>query len=316
MQAEPNAPESPRPRAASGTTIRLGASTRAAMGIVLLTLLAPSTPARAQAGSETTADAPEASTSDDLELGEDRRRRLDERTAYTLDGGQLKLGLLAIDYGITDFLTVGTDPPAWAARAVLPTLIPNAHVKVAVMDRRALTLSLRAAGYFVDLQGADGAGGTLVAVPLSVFASAPLAPRWVLHGEATYLFAEASGTGNLDNADLDGAIATRQVQLGGMLEYRLTRVVSLTATGRYQVYSGRLALDGTSEIDPFTSARFEAQLEPRVPHPWQALGGAAFIWSRVRLVVGLGYGHYFLPGIGVAIPSRSIVPDFSLAVVL
>jgi hypothetical protein len=36
----------------------------------------------------------------------------------------------------------------------------------------------------------------------------------------------------------------------------------------------------------------------------------------VRLQVGVGYGHFFIPGIGLALSDRIIVPDLSLSVVL
>src|SRR6185295_4008968 len=56
--------------------------------------------------------------------------RIDERTALTLGAHKLELGILSFRYGITDWLVVGTDPPAWAIRGVAPVLVPNLHVKV------------------------------------------------------------------------------------------------------------------------------------------------------------------------------------------
>jgi hypothetical protein len=287
-------------------------------GLALLCALAAlPRAAEAQAPSELGADAPPAPLPGaEPEREVQRRPRLEQRTAYTVAGGQLELGLLTADYGITDRLAVGIDPPAWAARAVLPIWVPNAHVEWTALRRAGLALSLAAGGYFADLQGGEDAGGTLVVIPVSVFASGRLAPRWWLHGEATYLFADASGTGDLNNADLEGSVSTRAGQLGAMLEYQLTRVVSLTAVGRYQVYSGRLVFAGTTAIDDYTTADVEGQLEPRVQHPWQAIAGAAFLWPRVRLQVGVGYGHLFIPGIALALSDRFIVPDLSLSVVL
>lgn len=247
----------------------------------------------------------------------DEPPRLDERTAHTVGGQQLKLGLLAIEYGITDRVAVGIDPPAWAARAVLPILIPNLHAEVVPIRGDAFALSARVAGYFADLKTEDSASGSLVAVPLSLFASGRLAPRWWLHGEATYLFARAFGSGgDLDNADLNGAVATRAAQLGAMLEYRLTRVVSLTALGRYQVYAGKLVFSGSSELDPYTTAQVDGELTSTNEHPWQAVGGVALLWPAVRIVLGAGYGNYFIPGFTIAIPDRGIVPDLSISVIL
>lgn len=245
----------------------------------------------------------------------DERPRLDERTAYAVGGGHLKLGLLSMEYGVLDRLAVGIDPPAWAARAVLPIWIPNLHAEVGVIRSPAFALSVRLAGYFADI-GNDAAPGKLVAVPVSAFASTELARHWWLHGEATYLFADASGAGDLDDAEVNGAVTARSAQLAAMLELQLSRVVSLTALGRYQVYSGPLVFDGTTQPDAYTTVQVEGELMPRTEHPWQVIPGVAFLWTNVRLVVGIGYGNYFVPGIGLALPDRSIVPDLSLSVVL
>jgi hypothetical protein len=241
--------------------------------------------------------------------------RLDERTALLLGARKLKVGALAFDYGITDRITVGTDPPAWAARAFLPILVPNLHVKVAIVERERVWLSVRAAGYWAKLTESGAADADLLAVPLSLFASFAVAPKIWLHGEGTFLLAEAFGGGDVGRTDVSGAAATRAVQGGAMIEYRLSRVVALLVRGRYQFYVGPLAFEGSSQPDGFTAVDLEGRLEPRVRHPWSAVAGVALMWRHVRLLVGAGYGYYFVPGIEIAIPGRRFVPDASLAVV-
>lgn len=245
----------------------------------------------------------------------DERPRLDEHTAFSIGGGDLKLGLLSIEYGVLDRLAIGIDPPAWAARAVLPIWVPNLHAEVGIIQDRTLALSLKVGGYFADI-GTDDAPGTLLAVPVSVFASTELAARWWLHGEGTYLFADASGTGDFDDAELNGAVTARSAQLAAMLELQLGRVVSLTLLGRYQFYTGPLLFEGTTRPDPFTSVRLEGEMAPLAEHPWQVIPGVGFSWTHVRLTVGVGYGNFFIPGIAIAMPDRTVVPDLSFAVVL
>jgi len=111
-------------------------------------------------------------------------------------------------------------------------------------------------------------------------------------------------------------VASRAVQLGAMLEYRMTRVVSLIAVGRYQPHVGPLVFEGSGEVDPYTTVQVDAELAPRVEHPWQAMAGVAFLWRYVRLGVGVGYGNYFAPGLSIAAPDVGFVPDLSFAVVL
>jgi hypothetical protein len=242
--------------------------------------------------------------------------RLDERTAYLLDANTLKLGILAFDYGITDRLTIGTDPPFWAARAAIPIIVPNLHVKELIYAHHPVTVSVRVSGYFADLKTDDNANGALVAFPLSLFASFRLQERIWLHTEGAYVYARAFGAGDLQQVHFGGAVATQAVQLGGMLELRVTRIFSLTATGRYQVYTADLAFQGSGNVDPYTTANVDGRAVPAVAHPWEAIGGIAVLWKHFHLILGAGYGYYFLPGLDLAYPKKTIIPDASLSVIL
>jgi hypothetical protein len=243
--------------------------------------------------------------------------RLDERTALMLGARRLKLGILAFEYGITNRMTIGTDPPVWAARAFLPVLVPNLHFKYQFYGKDGLALMGSIAGYYASLSKLDTAASALFTFPLSLFASVRLAPRVWLHGEGTYVFARATGAGDVDRADFRGAVSTRAGQAGAMLEWRLTKIFSLTATGRYQFYAADLAFrGGGTSVDEFTTVDVQGQLTPRVKHPWQAVGGIAVLWRHFHLIAGAGYGYYFIPGLDIAVPTRTVIPDVSLSVVL
>jgi hypothetical protein len=249
-------------------------------------------------------------------LEDDDLPRLDERTARTVGAGTLKLGILAFDYGIIDRLSIGTDPPAWAARAFVSVLIPNLHLKAVVFQRKPVQFAVNVAAYYGQLSSEGSAKGHLWVVPMSLFGSFRLHDRWFLHGEGTYIFANASGAGDLNNADLNGNVATRAFQLGAMLEYRIREHIALTATGRYQAYVGPLAFEGTAQLDPYTSVTLNGQAVARVQHPWSAIAGVAFLWTRVHLSLGVGYGYYFIPGMDIAYPKQTVIPDASLAILL
>ena len=55
-------------------------------------------------------------------------------------------------------------------------------------------------------------------------------------------------------------------------------------------------------------------LTPRTSHPWEIIPGVAFLWTRVRLSAGVGYGNYFVPNIDIARDVKSIVPEVNFAV--
>ena len=238
-----------------------------------------------------------------------------ERTAYMVGRHSLQLGILAFEYGIMQQLSVGTEPPAWLLRTVISVLVPNLHLKYQILDRDPVAVAVQAAGYYASLSR-DDISGNLFVVPLSLFVSVKVHPRITLHAEGTYVYARVTGTGDVTEASLDGASAGSAGQVGLMLQYRLTRIFSLTATGRYQFWVSDLPLSGSSMIDPYTTATLSGQFVPGVQHPWEAIGGIAVLWHYVHLTLGAGYGYYFVPGLDIANTKKTVVPDANIAVVL
>jgi hypothetical protein len=241
--------------------------------------------------------------------------QLDERTAYMVGRHRLKLGILAFEWGILQQLSLGTEPPAWALRAITSVLVPNLHLKYQILDRDPVAVAVQAAGYYADISR-SGFSGHLVDIPLSLYVSVKVHPRITLHAEGAWVFARVFGTGDLTQAQLDGATVVRAGQLGLMAQYQVNHFFSLTATGRYQVYMADLPLSGSAMTDPYTTATLNGQYVPPFKHPWEAIGGVAFLWEHFRLTVGAGYGYYFVPGLDIANTRKTFVPDASLAVVL
>jgi hypothetical protein len=301
------------------------------LALVLATAaLVGASPARAQTATETTTSTTtttEAGTTTTVETtthgpptavapGAEEIPKLDERTAFMVGKGTLKLGILAFEYGILKQISVGTDPPAWAARAVMKVWVPNAHLKYQILDRDPVWLALMGAFYYARLDSQQNVDGQLIDVPLSLFATVKVHPRVHLHGEAAYIFARLAGTGDLSKAQFNGGAPLRAGQLGLMAQFRISRIVSLTATGRYQAYVADIPFEGTSTSDPYTTATVRGQLSPGVRHPWEVIGGVAVLWKHFHLIAGGGYGYYFIPGLDIPNTSRTFVPDLSLSVVL
>ncbi len=242
--------------------------------------------------------------------------KLPVRTAYTVGANTLYLGILSFDYGLSDHLDIGIDPPEWATRAFIPVLVPNLHLKETVFDQGPLTVSVRVAGYWGILQTTDNnQSASLIVAPVSLYASYRLLDRLWLHAEGSYVYAHAFGSGDFNQFHFGGAVGTQAIQAGGMLEWRLVRWFSLTGTGRYQIYSADLAFNASGNIDPYTSATVDGRAVAAVAHPWQVIGGVAFLFRHFHLSLGVGYGYYYLPGVNLAYPVRTFVPDGELAVV-
>jgi len=149
--------------------------------------------------------------------------------------------------------------------------------------------------------------------PLSAFASYQIQPQVWLHGEATYNMVFASGSGDLRKTTLGATAAAQSVQLGLMGEYRIRPDIAITLRGRLQVFTSKLAASGSSNPDAFTSINVDARLTPH-SYPWEIVPGVSFLWTRVRLSAGVGYGNYFVPNMDIARGTKSIVPEANFAV--
>jgi hypothetical protein len=242
--------------------------------------------------------------------------KLDERTAFMVGRNTLKLGILAFEFGILQQLSVGSDPPAWAVRAVAKVWVPNAHLKYQIVNRDPIWLALLGAFYYARLDSTNDVNGHLIDVPISLFATVKVHPRIHLHAEGAYVFARVAGSGDLTKAQWNGSAPLRAGQAGLMAQFRISRIVSLTATGRYQFYVADIPFEGSGSLDPYTSATVRGQLSPGVRHPWEVIGGVAVLWKHFHMIVGGGYGYYFLPGLDIPNSTRTFVPDVSLSVVL
>jgi hypothetical protein len=241
--------------------------------------------------------------------------RLDEGTAYMVGRHKLKLGLLAFEYGIIQKLSIGTDPPAWAVRAIARVWVPNLHVKYQFYDRGRVAVAGLLAGYVADISK-NGSSGVVLTVPATALVSVICNRYLILHPSANYIFARAVGSGDVTSTTIHGAAAARAAQVALMAQFPITHIFSLLAVGQVQVYTADVGVSGTKQVDAYTTASVDATVVPAHQHPWQAVAGAAFLWKYFHLTAGAGYGYYFVPGLQVAVPKQTVVPYLSAEVVL
>lgn len=236
---------------------------------------------------------------------------IDEHTAWLIGGRRLKLGLFSFDYGIVDRLSFGSNPVMWALKGFSSVLVPNVHFKGLLVHSPYVDISGQIAGYYVNLTH-DVAHGHVIVVPATLFASVPIGSRLWLHLEGAYSWARGIGSGDVSKTDLAGTAVMRTAQVGAMIEVRLSRVVALFTRGRWQPYASPITFEGGGTLDPYTRVDASFEVRPTTPHPAMAVAGVALTWKHVGLIAGAGYGHYFVPGIDVALPYETVTPEGSL----
>jgi len=284
-------------------------------GVVATTTLLSGSVVAAATDDETPVVARTAQPVEAPPLVPDEALRLNEGTAYMVGRHRLKLGILAFEFGLLDKLSFGTDPPAWAVRAVARVWVPNLHVKYQFWNRGRLAVAGLIAGYVADVSK-ENASGVVFEVPISALVSVICTRHLILHPSATYLFARALGSGDISSVTVHGAAPVRAVQTALLAQIPITHIISLLALGQVQLYTGEVGFSADKQVDPYTNVTVNATVVPAHQHPWQAVAGAAFLWKYFRLTAGAGYGYYFVPCMQIAVPKQTVVPYLSAEVVL
>ena len=77
-----------------------------------------------------------------------------------------------------------------------------------------------------------------------------------------------------------------------------------------------MQVEGEDQLDDQTTVEIEGEASSTDnSRPWNAALGAHFHWSSVNLRVGVGYGNFFVPRIGLtARLYQGVVPDFDFYV--
>lgn len=236
--------------------------------------------------------------------------RIVDWTAHTLRRNEFRLGLLQLEYAPLEWLTVGTDTLPWAAKLFLPIVVPNAHVKLAAPSFGPVTLGAQVGLYYAAISAHDqNANGDVFVVPISGYGSVDVAEAWSVHLEGTYTHVWAGGGVDADDSDAHGGAVTNALQLGTMVEWRISRVVALLARGRIQPYMSSVSVTGNGAPDSYDQRKCGRthRSQPTVA-VGRALGRRIFV-EKLQFRVEAGVGALFLPSLGVTLPYRGPVGD-------
>jgi hypothetical protein len=246
-------------------------------------------------------------------------QRLTDNTAYTLDGGSLRLGLFRIEYGIFDFLSVGTYTLPWGL------LAPTVLGKLRLWHAEPITLAVQTGFAYFDssrLALFDRSPGDAVVTvfPLEALASFRFGPGFTLSGSAAYTEVAVDGVLTADVFDGAASGVADNFQITLTAEFRMSRAVALIVHGRWlmlQRVAGNAA--ATLHPDDFTTVVVNSSLESssfRVRDMFSIVPSLLFTVGVFNLRLGVGYGNYNVPLVNFVLPQRMLIPEFDLYFVL
>jgi hypothetical protein len=239
--------------------------------------------------------------------------RIVDETAHTLRDGEMRVGIWEVEYAPAAYAMIGTDTAPWAASFLLHSVVENGHVKFRALKTSPLTLSVVAAAYHaqLDSSGAVLAGsGSLLLVPLSIYASTDVSRDVSLHLGVTYTYADATNLEfDLENAEARTAVAASTVQLHVMGEYRVSRLVAFTLQLHAQPYATKAAVHVSTTDNFGSTVDFVGTAEPVDKTGVAAIASVVFSGRHLNGRIGGGYGAIFLPSMGVMIPITTFQPE-------
>lgn len=227
-------------------------------------------------------------------------------TAHTVPHKRLRAGVVNLDYGVLDNLSVGTAPLGLLFGVV------NARGKVTAIRTETFDASFQAG--LLRLDASESLGTVLTSYPLQANATWIASPWFSLHGGVRWENVEAAGSFTLDQVG-DATATMLGTDLGPELEESLAGAGSLYGGAHLTVVQAQLACDwrlnrrdslvfqwkGYTWLSARVDAGYQTESEEvqvgvsgkiRKPLDDEALGVTTaswqFTWPHWRLRVGLG----------------------------
>ena len=233
-------------------------------------------------------------------------------SAYQLNQNEWRLGLFQLDYGVTDWLEVGTIHLLWLAR------VSNLSTKWRIYETGKHRFTTELAYFQVSAKDYDDTN------PDIVFYAIPWTVTWSRRGTndtmslnvlvtQTGLRGESSSTSDVE---LGGAAVATSGIVRPVYEYRMSAVTALLFEANlslFQLIQGDA--QSTVELDERTTLDLFGNANAEFTGDFLANASASFFWSwsSFNLKLGLGYGHLSLPVANFFIPNRRMfIPTFNM----
>jgi hypothetical protein len=239
-------------------------------------------------------------------------------TAYTRPRGRAAVGPLKLELGIIDQVTLGTYVPPWFAFAVLGTPAPNLYLKVRSWWSGPLTLAVRGGFLYLDGSGiaelADAdASGSATVLAGEVDASLRLSSRMRVSLGFDYSHLVAVGSGEEVATSIEGASVADTGIARLFAQWQLTRVFGLTFLTRYVVFQSPFGADVSSESPGVSISGDLSAAQSSEATRYAVIPGVSFDWTHWEFYLGVGYGTFTIPAVGLPTTRALPIVDVALA---
>lgn len=244
-------------------------------------------------------------------------------SGYLIPARRWQVGLTETSYGLFDGLSVGTSPYPWLVAPVLQGFSANVSLKTGLRTAH-VAVSLEARYLYLNVQQVEDARSSLTenrvsgsVVPLTAAVSWRLDDIQTYSFAARYVLSIADGTQSRQSQEVvEGAAITDALHMIFSARWRVTKIFGLYGRGYFEPWNRALQVEGEGGPSERTRVRFRASVDTTEDTGlrWSALAGAHLIFGNVNVRLGVGYGSYFAPAVGLVVPNESLYPDLDIYV--
>ncbi len=230
------------------------------------------------------------------------KERLLNSTAYSLRRREARLGLMQLSYGILDQLQVTTYTMPWILGLLFQDVAPNLELKSTFFDSKRLALSASAGFLTGTIVQPDDSKIRYFLVPVSLASSVRINSDVSTHLGVRYTAVNGDANTQPGGTAVEGTLVVDFLQLWGMFEWRVSRVVAFTFTLRWVPYVSNLVLKGSIDAgNPIIGAQLQGDLS-ELQNAFAVIPGFVFSWERANIRLGVGYSDFFLEGFFLVAP--------------
>ena len=244
------------------------------------------------------------------------KERLLNTTAYSLHRREVRLGLMQLSYGIIDQLQVTTYTMPWLLGVIFQDVAPNLELKSTFFDRKRLALSVSAGFLMGTIAQSDDTKVRYFLMPVAVGASVRINTDVSVHLGTMFTTVTGGADAQPGGDQIEGALVIDFLQLWGMAEWRLSRVVAFTFTVRWVPYVSNAVVNGSLDGNPSIDLQLAVSAD-ELRNAFAVVPGFVFSWERANIRLGVGYSSFFVDGFYVVVPGealRNVSPEFDVFV--
>lgn len=244
-------------------------------------------------------------------------------TGHVLPWGNFELGLHTQSAGVLPHVMLSSNVTGIFLGAITGVWVPNVSLRVGtfrLLDPLFVSVGsgliyigtdARADAELMDL-GAEFSGDR-VQIPLHVAVSFQPNDEWLLSADGAYFATVTNAESTSDTTTSNGVLGGESFQVGTTLQYALNDLHAVTLKARWvphapaHPFEVQAALNDNSQLTLTGNASVTSLL-----NAYQVLPGWAFSWDSFNLRLGVGYGHFFIPSLGIVSSYEGPIGDLEL----